>query len=148
MSLTHRLGNLLMRNTRAFSTTASRSNNVNRAFLVGYVGADAEVHTLPEGDRKYMTYTVGTSETHRDKDGNLVKTTQWHHIVNFNQAAIEWLPNKVKKGALVCVQGPIQYRSYVDRNGVQRTSTSILQDELSVLRLPKQKEAGEGEHQE
>jgi single-strand DNA-binding protein len=59
-----------------------------------------------------VNYTLATSETHTDKEGNmqgiwetrtdpfhlgnLVKRTQWHRIVSWNSAG--WLPERVKKG--------------------------------------------------
>ena len=43
---------------------------MNKVILVGRVGADPDVATL-EDDRKVINYTVATSETRNDKEGQI-----------------------------------------------------------------------------
>ncbi|KAI9288886.1 hypothetical protein BC943DRAFT_123740 [Umbelopsis sp. AD052] len=122
--------------SRAFSTSAVARYNVNKVILVGRMGADPEVVNL-DNDRKVIHYTVATSETRSDKEGNLVKQTQWHRITSWNQGLNNFLPEKIKKGDLVYVEGKLNYRDYTDKQGVQRTRPEILQSSVKVLSTPK-----------
>ncbi|KAG2174207.1 hypothetical protein INT43_004228 [Umbelopsis isabellina] len=109
---------------------------VNKVILVGRVGADPDVTTLDD-DRKVINYTVATGETRSDSEGNLIKQTQWHRITSWNQGLNNFLPEKVKKGDLVYVEGKLQYRDFTDKQGVQRTRAEILQSSVKVLSTPK-----------
>ncbi|SAL97426.1 hypothetical protein [Absidia glauca] len=80
--------------SRSFSATAGRGN-LNKIQLIGRVGNDPTVTDVGD-ERRVVNYTLATSETHTDKEGNLVKRTQWHRIVSWNSAG--WLPERVKKG--------------------------------------------------
>ncbi|KAG2220481.1 hypothetical protein INT45_011485 [Circinella minor] len=120
--------------TRAFSSSRARLDCkfsfffsfplVNKVQLIGRVGADPSVTEFGE-DRRVVNYTVATSETRPDKEGNLIKRTQWHRITSWNSA--DWLPEKVKKGDLVYVEGSLRYNDFTDREGVQRTKAEIHQ---------------------
>ncbi|ORX59759.1 nucleic acid-binding protein [Hesseltinella vesiculosa] len=113
---------------RSFSSTSTRAT-LNKIQLIGRVGADPTVTEL--GDRSVVNYTVATSETHSDKEGNLVKKTQWHRIVSWNSAS--WLPERIKKGDLVYVEGQLRYSDYTDKEGVQRTKADIYQSNCRLL---------------
>lgn len=57
--------------------------------------------------------------------GNIIKTTQWHRIVSWDQRRNPMLADRVKKGDLVYVEGPIQYRSYTAKDGSERHLSEI-----------------------
>ncbi|KAI8141974.1 hypothetical protein BJV82DRAFT_616639 [Fennellomyces sp. T-0311] len=122
--------------TRAFSSTRARAD-LNKVQLIGRVGADPSVTEFGE-NRRVVNYTVATSETRPDKEGNLVKRTQWHRITAWNSA--EWLPEKVKKGDLVYVEGSLRYNDYTDREGVLRTKAEIHQSQVKLLRSTNREE--------
>ncbi|KAL1936108.1 hypothetical protein VTP01DRAFT_242 [Rhizomucor pusillus] len=115
---------------RSFSTTRARLD-LNKVQLIGRVGADPTVHEYGE-DKKVVNYTVATSETRPDKEGNLIKRTQWHRVTSWNSA--HWLPAKVKKGDLVYVEGTLRYSDYTDREGIMRSKAEIHQSTFKLLR--------------
>ncbi|KAI8336805.1 hypothetical protein BC941DRAFT_428119 [Chlamydoabsidia padenii] len=115
--------------SRSFSATATRGN-LNKVQLIGRVGADPTVTEVGD-DRRVVNYTVATSETRPDKEGNLIKKTQWHRIVSWNSA--DWLPQRVKKGDLVYVEGQLRYSDYTDKEGIQRTKADIYQSNFRYL---------------
>ncbi|KAL1918830.1 uncharacterized protein VTP21DRAFT_2852 [Calcarisporiella thermophila] len=131
------LAHTLRSSVRHFSATSASRGHVNRAIIIGNVGRDPEVRELRDG-RKGAFYTVGTSDSRKDRDGNWVRTTQWHRIMNFSPGAVEWVGKNVRKGALVCIEGSIQYRTMTDAEGKERVQTSILQHEATILRQPQQ----------
>lgn len=57
--------------------------------------------------------------------GNLVKTTHWHRVVSWDQKKNSYLHDRVKKGDLVFVEGPIHYRSYTAKDGTEKNLTEI-----------------------
>ncbi|CAO3653864.1 unnamed protein product [Cunninghamella echinulata] len=115
--------------TRQFSSSATRAT-LNKIQLIGRVGSDPTVTEVGE-DCRVVNYTVATSETRPDKEGNLIKKTQWHRITSWNSA--DWLPEKVKKGDLVYVEGQLRYNDYTDKEGIQRTKADIHQTSVKLL---------------
>lgn len=57
--------------------------------------------------------------------GNLIKTTHWHRIVSWDQTKNSFLADRVKRGDLVFVEGPIHYRSYTAKDGTEKQLTEI-----------------------
>ncbi|KAG0380271.1 MAG: hypothetical protein J3R72DRAFT_398561 [Linnemannia gamsii] len=97
---------------------------VNKVTIVGRVGQDAELNSI-SNDRSVVHFSVATSESKTDPEGNIVKTTQWHRIVSWDQKRNQLLADRVKKGDLVYVEGPIQYRSYTAKDGTEKHLSEI-----------------------
>ena len=53
---------------------------VNKAILVGNVGRDPEVQYVSD-NVPVARFTLATSETYKDKNGEKVTNTEWHNIV-------------------------------------------------------------------
>jgi single-strand DNA-binding protein len=53
---------------------------VNKVILVGNLGRDPEVLTFENGVKK-AAFSLATTESYKDKDGNRVDQTEWHNIV-------------------------------------------------------------------
>ncbi|KAI9472209.1 MAG: hypothetical protein EXX96DRAFT_583266 [Benjaminiella poitrasii] len=112
---------------RAFSASTARSD-LNKIQLIGYIGNDPS--TTEFDDRRVSNYTVATSETRRDKEGNLIKRTQWHRISYWHKQ--DWF-SKIKKGDLVYVEGTLRYKDYVDKDGNPRTKAEIDQTGFKLI---------------
>ncbi|KAF9913160.1 hypothetical protein EC991_003620 [Linnemannia zychae] len=97
---------------------------VNKVTVVGRVGQDAEL-TSVNSDRSVVHFSVATSENKTDPEGNIIKTTQWHRIVSWDQKRNPLLVDRVKKGDLVYVEGPIHYRSYIAKDGSEKHMSEI-----------------------
>jgi single-strand DNA-binding protein len=50
------------------------------------LGNDPEVKTL-QGDLTVAKFNLATSESYRDKDGNLKTETEWHNIIAWQKLA-------------------------------------------------------------
>lgn len=96
---------------------------VNQVTLLGNAGNDPEVRTLESG-QKVARFSLATSKSHKDKEGNWQTTTQWHTIVCWGYLA-ERAEEKVKKGSQVFVSGEINYRKYTDKDNIERTAVEI-----------------------
>jgi len=111
-------------------------NNLrNRVQLIGNLGQDPETKTLESG-MKVTKFTVATSESHKNGDGQKVNETTWHNVVAWNGVA-EVAGKFLKKGGQVAVEGRLVYRSYEDKNGVTKYITEIVANELLMLKSPK-----------
>jgi len=104
---------------------------VNKAILIGRLGADPELKYMPSGD-PVANFNLATNESYRDKDGNTQEKTEWHRIVAFKRLA-EICGEYLKKGKLVYIEGRIQSRSWEDKNGVKRFTTEIIANTMQML---------------
>ena len=105
--------------------------SVNKAILIGNLGKDPEVRYTGSGVA-VATFSIATSESWRDPEGNTQERTEWHNIVAWRKLA-EIVGEYLKKGSRVYVEGRIQYRTYDDKNGVKRYVTEIVMDEMVML---------------
>ena len=113
------------------------AGSVNKVILVGNLGRDPEIRSMPNGDR-IANLSIATSETWRDKSsGERKERTEWHRIVIFNDNIVKVVENYVKKGSTVYIEGALQTRKWTDQQGVEKYSTEIVvsrfKGELTML---------------
>ena len=104
---------------------------INKVILVGNLGKDPEVRTLENG-AKVANFTLATSESYKNRDGQRVTQTEWHNIVLWRGLA-EIAEKYLRKGNQVYIEGKIKTRSWDDKDGVKRYTTEILGDNLTML---------------
>ena len=105
---------------------------VNKAIIVGNLGQDPDVRTMPNGDM-VTKISVATSESWVDKNTNERKTqTEWHAIVFYRRQA-EVAGKYLRKGSKVYVEGRLKTRKWQDQNGQDRYTTEIQGDVLQML---------------
>ncbi|MFW8695438.1 single-stranded DNA-binding protein, partial [Mesorhizobium japonicum] len=102
------------------------AGSVNKVILVGNLGCDPEIRSMPNGDR-IANLSIATSETWRDKSsGERKEKTEWHRVVIFNDNIVKVVENYVKKGSTVYIEGALQTRKWTDQQGVEKYSTEIV----------------------
>lgn len=105
---------------------------VNRVIILGNLGQDPDVRTMPNGDM-VTKISVATSESWVDKNTNERKTqTEWHSIVFYRRQA-EVAGEYLRKGSKVYVEGRLKTRKWQDQNGQDRYTTEIQGDMLQML---------------
>lgn len=104
---------------------------INKAIIVGNLGADPEIRTTQSGTQ-VTTFNVATSERWRDKDGQQQESTEWHRIVAWGKLA-EICGNYLNKGSRVYIEGKIQTRKWQDQSGNDRYTTEIVAREMKML---------------
>ena len=104
--------------------------SVNKVILVGNLGKDPEVRTLDNG-AKVASFSLATSETYKDKQGNKQTETEWHNIVAWRGLA-EVVEKYMRKGMTVYLEGKIRTRSY-EKDGNKRYTTEIIADTIQML---------------
>ena len=111
---------------------------VNRVILIGNLGKDPEVQHL-EGNIAVAKFPLATTETHKDKNGNLVSQTEWHTIVLWRGLA-ELALKYLHKGSLVYIEGRLRTRNWEDKDKNKRSITEIVGDNLVMLDKRKENE--------
>jgi single-strand DNA-binding protein len=107
------------------------SRSVNKVTLIGNLGKDPELRYTSSGVA-VATFSMATSESWKDPEGNTQERTQWHNIVAWRKLA-EIVGEYLKKGSKLYLEGRLQYRNYDDKNGVKRYVTEIVMDEMVML---------------
>lgn len=105
--------------------------SVNKAILVGNVGKDPEVRHL-EGGISVARFSLATSESYKNKNGEQVKNTEWHNIVAWRQLA-DLAEKYIRKGSQIYVEGKITNRQYDDKEGNKRYVSEIVADSIRLL---------------
>lgn len=106
------------------------AGSLNKACILGNVGGDPEIKDLAGGSR-VANFSIATSQTWKDKDGNKQERTEWHRVVCWNDGLVDVIEKYVKKGSKVYIEGEIQTRQWYRRGDEEtkenaRYSTEIV----------------------
>ncbi|MDA9312003.1 single-stranded DNA-binding protein [Vicingaceae bacterium] len=104
---------------------------VNKVILVGNLGKDPEVRHLENG-ASVANFSIATSETYKDKNGNRQEQTEWHNVVLWRGLA-EIAEKYLKKGSQIYVEGKLRTRSWQDKDGNTRYTTEVVGDQMTML---------------
>ena len=115
---------------------------VNKVILLGHLGRDPEMRYQPSGGA-IANFSIATSETFKDKEGNKQERTEWHRVVLFGRTA-EIAGEYLRKGGMAYVEGRLQTRKWTDKEGQERYTTEIVGDRLQLI--GGKKEDGGSEH--
>ncbi|NEV60355.1 single-stranded DNA-binding protein [Thiorhodococcus minor] len=103
------------------------SRSINKATLIGHLGADPEVRALPSGDA-VANLSLATNETWTDKaSGEARERTEWHRVVLFGRLA-EIAAQYLHSGSRVYVEGKLRTRQYPAQDGGERSATEVVID--------------------
>jgi single-strand DNA-binding protein len=98
---------------------------VNKAIVVGNLGADPEVRRMQSG-APVVTLSVATSESWRDKaTGERKERTEWHRVVVFSEPICKFA-EQLKKGSKVYIEGKMQTREWTHQDGGRRFTTEVV----------------------
>ncbi|MEL6545738.1 MAG: single-stranded DNA-binding protein [Myxococcota bacterium] len=104
---------------------------VNKVILVGNLGQDPEVRYSASGN-PVANFSIATSESWNDKNGQRQERTEWHRIVAWGKLA-ELCGEYLGKGRQVYVEGKLQTRNWEDRDGNKRYTTEIIANQVTFL---------------
>ncbi len=105
--------------------------SVNKVILVGNLGRDPETRYLPDGGA-ITNISIATTDKYKNKQGEMVETTEWHRIAFFGKLA-EIAGEYLKKGSQVYVEGKLRTRKWQDKDGADKYSTEIVADAMQML---------------
>ncbi len=105
---------------------------VNKAIIIGRLGQDPEIRYTQDGS-PVANLSIATSEEWRDREtGEKRERTEWHRVVVFQRLA-EICAQYLSKGRQVYIEGRIQTRDWVDRDGNKRYTTEIVASTMQML---------------
>lgn len=103
---------------------------INKVILVGHVGKDPEVKHLDNGT-SFARFTLATSESYKNKDGEKITNTEWHNIVVWRGLA-DVAEKYVKKGNKLYLEGKITSRTY-EQDGATKYFSEIVGNVMQML---------------
>lgn len=98
--------------------------SVNKVILVGNLGKEPNVRTSQSG-KKIVSFSMATSDSWKDKEGERQEKTQWHNIVIFNDGLAGIAESYLKKGSKVYIEGALQTREY-EKDGSKKYITEVV----------------------
>lgn len=109
-----------------------KMGSLNKTQLIGNLGADPEVKSLPNGTA-VCNLNIATTEKWRDKTNNEAKEhTEWHKVVLYRRLA-EIAGQFLSKGSQIYIEGKLRTRKWQDSNGIDRYTTEIEASEMQML---------------
>ncbi|WP_420454495.1 single-stranded DNA-binding protein [Rubrivirga sp.] len=107
------------------------ARGINKVILVGNLGADPELRYTGSGTA-VCNFSVATTESYKDRDGNQVENTEWHRVVAWARLA-EICGEYLSKGRQVYIEGQLQTRQWEDKDGNTKYTTEIKAREMQML---------------
>lgn len=111
--------------------------SLNKVTLIGNLGKEPDFQQL-EGGVSLAKFSLATTESYRDKNGDLQHHTEWHSVVAWRTIA-DIAGKYLKKGSRIYLEGKIKTRHYEDKDGIKRYVTEIIAEELMMLDTPSTK---------
>ena len=107
------------------------SRGVNKAVILGNVGDDPSIRYMPNG-KAVANFTVATSESWKDQQGQKQERTEWHRCTAYDKLA-EIIGEYIKKGSKLYLEGKLQTRKWQDQQGQDRYTTEIIVSDMQML---------------
>ena len=104
---------------------------VNKVILVGNLGADPEVRKTAN-QQTVTQFSLATSESWVNKDGERQEKTEWHRIVVWGKLA-ETCAKHLSKGRQIFIEGRLQTRSWETEQGQKKFTTEVVAGQILFL---------------
>ena len=106
---------------------------MNKVLLIGNVGKEPAVRYIDPGVCVASVSLATTERGYSLPNGTQVpERTEWHNLIFWRKQA-EVVEKYVHKGDKLFVEGKIQTRTYMDKQGTQRRSIDIIVENMEML---------------
>ncbi len=106
---------------------------INKVMVIGNLGADPVIRTLPNSGQNVANFSLATTERFTDRDGAKQQRTEWLRVVAFGRLA-DTCERFLSKGRQVYVEGRLTTRQYEAKNGSgKRYRTEIVARHIRFL---------------
>lgn len=112
---------------------------MNKIMLIGNLGKDPDMSYTNDGTA-VTKFSLAVNRRTRSATGEWQEETEWFNIVAWRQLA-ERCNTYLRKGSKVFIEGRLQQRKYVDREGTQRISVEVIMNDMEML-TPKSQQPG------
>ncbi len=104
--------------------------NVNKVILVGRLTRDPEIRTTPTG-QSVATIGMATNNFWTDKSGQKQEKTEFHTVILWGRQA-EIAGQYLTKGQELFIEGRLQTREYIAKDGSQRRTTEVVGENMQL----------------
>lgn len=112
---------------------------MNKIILIGNLGKDPEMNYTPSGVA-VTKFSLAVNRVTKSDAGEKQKETDWFNIIVWRQLA-ETCNTYLRKGMKVYIEGRLSQRTYVDREGAQRTAIEVIANDMEMLTPKSQQSA-------
>ncbi len=105
---------------------------MNKVILIGNIGSDPELRTIPSGNQ-VATASLATTEKYKNKSGEKVENTEWHNLELWGKQA-EVFAQYVKKGTSVAIEGSINNQKWKDKEGNTRITPKVKVSNFHIVK--------------
>lgn len=113
--------------------------SLNKLMIIGHLGQNPELKHTPSGGT-VCNFSVATNETWKDSQGAKQERVEWHRVVVWSKNAENCAAHLVK-GSQVYVEGLLRTRTWVDKAGVNKSTTEVIAYDVKFLGSKVQAEA-------
>lgn len=103
----------------------------NTVSLIGMVGSDPELRSTANS-KQVCNISLCTSEKWKNEAGETIENKQWHKLVIWGRSA-EIANEYIKKGDRLAIDGRIEYRHFVNKEGQKQYATDIIVSEFFLI---------------
>jgi len=107
------------------------SFSINEVKLIGNIGKDPEVRSMPNGT-VVANFTLATTRKWKEDQNQNQERTEWHSLVAYGRNA-EVIRDYLKKGTQAFFEGYLQTRKWTDNNSIDRYTTEIVVEKVGLL---------------
>ncbi len=106
---------------------------INKVTVIGNLGADPVIRTLPNSGRNVANFSLATTERFTDRGGAKQQRTEWLRVVAFGRLA-DTCKRFLSKGRQVYVEGRLTTGQYEAKDGSgKRYRTEIVARQIRFL---------------
>lgn len=109
----------------------------NRVGIMGRLAQDPEMRRT-NGGAAVVTFTLAVDRDYKTRDTG-ERETDWIDCVAWRKTG-EFVQQYFRKGRMALVEGKLQVRNWVDRDGHKRRSTEVLVDDIYFCGDPPKRE--------
>lgn len=106
------------------------ARSYNHVVLVGNLGRDPELRSLPSG-KSVCSFTMATTRRYKDQSGQYVENTDWHKVELWGALA-ETASKYLLKGKSVLIDGEIRNDNY-EKDGIKHYGYKIQCNNFTML---------------
>jgi len=107
------------------------TRSLNKAQLIGNLTRDPELRYTPQGTA-VCTFGLATNRSWTTENGEKKEDAEYHKIVAWNKLG-ELCSQLLTKGRKVYVEGRLSTRSWTGQDGVAKSTTEIVIDDMIIL---------------
>jgi single-strand DNA-binding protein len=104
---------------------------MNRVTLIGRLGRDPSLKYTAAG-KAIANCSAATDEFYKDKNGELIKKTEWHKVSVWDEAAVRATAT-LQRGTLIAIEGKLQTHRWKDKEQRDRETVEVHSYGFTVL---------------